>query len=246
MQRINILGVPIDAITRNDAIRKIGGFFRASGQYHIATPNPEMLVEAHKNAPFKTILQNTSLNLPDGVGLLWAAKRVSSKLLPERVTGADTMEHLCSSEPRICPPERIFLLGAAPGIAEKAAKILKERNHLLKDIGTFSGSPKEEEEDIIERINSFKPTLLFVAFGAPAQDLWIARNLKKLNTVKVAMGVGGAFDFIVGKQKRAPRFMRKMGLEWLWRLILQPRRIVRIWRAVVVFPWMVIRLGKLG
>ena len=213
-----------------------------SGQYHIATPNPEMIVEAQRNMDFKTVLQNTALNLPDGVGLLWAAKKISSTPLPERITGADTMEYLCSPCPRICPPERIFLLGAAPDIAEKTATILKKHNHLLKEIGAFSGSPKQEDEtDIIERINSFKPTLLFVAFGAPLQDIWIARNMSKLKTVKVAMGVGGTFDFIVGKQRRAPRWMRKMEVEWLWRLILEPKRIKRIWKAVVVFPYLVLR-----
>lgn len=158
---------------------------------------------------------------------------------PIRITGTDTLLHLCSTDSRICPPERIFLLGAAPGVAERAAEKLKENNHLL-EVGTFSGSPKpEDEEEIIEKINAFSPTLLFVAFGAPAQELWIARNLPKLNTVKVAMGVGGAFDFISGKRKRAPKWMQKMGCEWLWRLVLEPRRFKRIWNAVIVFPWMV-------
>ena len=157
----------------------------------------------------------------------------------ERVTGTDILQDICSSSSRLCPPERVFLLGAAPGIAEKAGDILKERNPSLVISGTHCGSPKpEDEEEIITRINSSQPTLLFVAFGAPAQDFWIARNLSKLSTVKIAMGIGGAFDFIVGKQKRAPRFMRRIGLEWLWRLILQPSRIRRIWRAVVIFSWL--------
>jgi N-acetylglucosaminyldiphosphoundecaprenol N-acetyl-beta-D-mannosaminyltransferase len=242
LMRLAILNIPIDCLSFDDAIAHIGGFFRMDGQFHIATPNPEMLVEARSNAKFREVLQKTALNVPDGAGLTWAMRRVAppQPAPPQRIPGADLLQTLCSPKPRICPPERIFLLGAAPGIAERAAVELKERNHLLKEIGTFSGSPREEDEaETIERINAFQPTLLFVAFGAPKQELWIARNLPKLKTVKVAMGVGGAFDFLAGKRRRAPVFLRKVGLEWLWRLILEPRRIKRIWNAVVVFPWLV-------
>jgi N-acetylglucosaminyldiphosphoundecaprenol N-acetyl-beta-D-mannosaminyltransferase len=247
MSRIEILGVPIDCMSTREALKEIASLFTREGQCHIATPNPEMLVEAKRNPAFREVLQKTSLNLPDGVGLVWAIARRSATcstpgtgVRPERITGTDTLQALCSSELRICPPERVFLLGAAPGIAEKAAEVLHKKNPHLQIVGTYAGSPREEEEEeIIRRINEACPTLLFVAYGAPAQDLWIARNLPKLRTVKVAMGVGGAFDFIAGKKKRAPAFLRKMGLEWLWRLLLEPRRFRRIWRAVVVFPWMV-------
>ena len=255
MSRLSLLSIPVDAISERDALMRIASFFKMEGKFHVATPNPEMLVEAQKNAEFRGVLQSTALNLPDGVGLVWAMRKVARPSWPwsnagststgrmpvlQRITGTDTMEKLCSIEARVCPPERIFLLGAAPGIAQQTAKVLKEKNRILKEVGFFAGSPHpEDEEDIVQRINAFSPTLLFVAFGAPAQDLWIARNLPKLRTVKVAMGVGGAFDFIIGKQKRAPQIMRKMGVEWLWRLIREPRRIGRIWRAVVVFPYLI-------
>lgn len=234
MPRIPILGIPIDVVSELDAIRHIAGCCRSAGQFHIATPNPEMLVEATKNEEFRKVLQNTALNIPDGAGLVWAMRK------GERVTGTDLLQSITSLESRLCPPERIFLLGAAEGIAQRAAEELKRKNPAIREIDCFSGSPKQSDEaDIIQRINAFNPTILFVAFGAPAQDLWIARNLPKMQSVKVAMGVGGAFDFIAGKRRRAPRWMRSMGLEWLWRLILEPRRIKRIWRAVVVFPWLV-------
>ena len=276
--RIEILGIPIDILSQDDAVRRISELFRAEGKFQIATPNPEMLVETRKNPEFKSVLQKADINLPDGAGLVWAMRwrvrvrheaernaeppaRVEEMLAPRgrsltapfglvrdahapppvRITGTDTLLRLCSSASRICPPERIFLLGAAPGVAEKAAEKLKEKNHLLKEIGTFSGSPRiEDEEEIIAKINAFQPTLLFVAFGAPAQELWIARNLPKLKTVKVAMGVGGAFDFISGKRKRAPKFMQKIGCEWLWRLVLEPKRFRRILNAVIVFPFLII------
>lgn len=267
MPRIEILGIPVDIVTQEEVIRRIAEFFRSEGKFHIATPNPEMLVEARRNAKFLSVLQKTALNLPDGAGVVWALKRgyrsfrgyrgyrgtpmatasitstASKTSITSRVTGTDTLLALTSLESRLCPPERIFLLGAAQGIAKLAAKKLMELNPAIKEIGTYSGSPRSEEETgIIARINSFAPTLLFVAYGAPEQDLWIARNLPRLQTVKVAMGIGGALDFIAGTRKRAPKWMQNIGLEWTWRLMLEPRRIMRIWRAVVVFPWMVMSL----
>ena len=248
MPRTEILGVPIDILTPEEVVREIASFFRREGQFHVATPNPEMLVEAKRNAEFREVLRKTNLNLPDGIGLVWAVARASSphnavrRTAPQRVTGTDTLQALCSSSSRICPPERVFLLGAAPGVAESAAEELQKKNPALKIAGTFAGSPREEEEgEIRQRITAANPSLLFVAYGAPAQDLWIARNLPKLPTVKVAMGVGGTFDFLAGLQKRAPAFLRRIGLEWLWRLMREPRRIGRIWRAVVVFPYYVLR-----
>ena len=274
VERCEILGIPVDAVSQQEAIRCIVQFCRSAGQFHIATPNPEMLVEATKNEEFRNVLRNTTLNVPDGVGLVWAIKRSkgfkgckgsksrntsttfttsTTFITPvERVTGADLLQAITAPQSRLCPPERIFLLGAAPGVAEKAAVELKKRNPAIRDIGTWSGSPSvEDEAEIIRRINTFSFTprssggsggghiLLFVAFGAPKQDLWIARILKKLPSVKIAMGVGGALDFLSGRKKRAPRWMQAIGIEWLWRLILEPRRVGRIWNAVVVFPWMI-------
>ncbi|MFA6039826.1 MAG: WecB/TagA/CpsF family glycosyltransferase [Candidatus Peribacteraceae bacterium] len=241
MDRVTLLGVPIDAITMDRAVGKILAFLESQRQHHVATPNAEMLVEAAKNGTFRQILQRTSLNLPDGTGLLWMA-RMTRQVLPSRVTGVDTMQELCAALTAEYP---VFLLGARPGVAEKAAAKLKERNPRLKIAGTFAGSPREEEaREIVARINAVNPSLLFVAYGSPAQELWIARHLNAMTGVRVAMGVGGSFDFIAGEQKRAPRFLRKLGLEWVWRLIREPRRIGRIWNAVVVFPSLVVRFGR--
>ena len=300
MHRCVVLGVPIDVLTQADAMRRITALCRSGGQFHIATPNPEMLVEASKNAKFKKVLQNTAMNIPDGIGVVWAMRRAmfsssdsavlfeqampqhresrsgaSSMLLdsspaaadssleenvdcaaadssleeninsleknmPQRVTGTDLLQGIASANSRLCPPERIFLLGAGPGVAEKAAEELRRRNPAIQEIGTYGGSPREEKEaTIIARINACSSTLLFVAYGAPQQDLWIAKNLAKMPSVKIAIGVGGAFDCIAGKKRRAPRWMQHLGIEWLWRLILEPRRMRRIWRAVIVFPWLV-------
>lgn len=234
MQRISILGVPVDVLTQCDAVAEIQRLLASDSQHQVATPNPEMLVEARRNAAFHAVLQSTALNLPDGAGLLWAA-RMRGQRLPERVTGTDTMLALCALQ----DAPSVFLLGAQEGVAQRAATTLKERHPSLHITGTLAASPLQtDEEAIVAAVNSAKPSLLFVAYGAPAQELWIARNLLKMPSVRVAMGVGGAFDFIAGTRRRAPECMRKIGLEWVWRFAQEPKRFWRILNAVVVFPAM--------
>lgn len=233
--RIDILGVPVDCLTRSEVLESIRGYLRGISQHHIATPNPEIVLEAQHNAPLLKILRSTSLNIADGVGLLWAARR-HGKRIPERITGTDLLDDICSIYGL-----KIFLLGAQPGVAERAAAELRRRHLDLEVVGTFAGSPKPFDEDrIISMVNALKPAALFVAYGAPAQELWIARNLEKMPSVKVAMGVGGAFDFIAGVAKRAPRWMQKGGVEWLWRLARQPSRARRIFNATIMFPMRVL------
>lgn len=233
-ERVIIMGIPFDKVTLESTLTLLlekladpstRGFF-------IATPNPEMLLAADKNFEFKRILQKTNLNIPDGTGIIWAAARHGTPL-PERVTGTDLMQSLCH---KITPDVRVFLLGAAPGVAEKAAKKLQEHKH-TNIVGTYAGSSSPlDDAKLRDLINNARPDLLFVAYGAPKQEFWISRNLPHLPTVKVAMGVGGAFDFISGIQKRAPAWMRRIGLEWLYRLVQQPKRIVRIFNATIRFP----------
>ncbi len=200
------------------------------------TPNPEMLVKAHRDPYFRGVLGKTSLNVPDGIGLLWAAKFLGQRL-PARVTGVDLMTRICG----LASVGSVFFLGAAPGVAERTATALKARFPALQIAGTYAGTPSlAEEGQIIDRINASGARVLFVAFGSPVQDLWIDWVLQRLTTVRVAMGVGGAFDFLAGVQVRAPEWMRRSGFEWLWRLTKEPRRFKRIWRAVIVFPWFVL------
>lgn len=232
-KRVTLLGVPIDALTQAEALAALESFLKEPVQRHVATPNNEMLVEAHHNVQFRVVLQNTAFNLPDSTGLLLMAS-LRGHRLPARVTGTDTMQMICALLDERHP---VFFLGAAAGVAESAAEELKKRNPRLRIAGTFSGSPRDEEaQEIIQKINATQPHLLLVAFGAPAQDLWIAEHLHKLQSVRVAMGVGGAFDFVAGIQKRAPRFIRNLGLEWAWRFAYELKRWKRMWRAVIVFP----------
>lgn len=241
--RIEILEIPFDKVTMESALNLILQRLKTKDQqpFFIATPNPEMLLAARKNQEFKKILQNTDLNIPDGFGIILAAKVNHTPLL-QRVTGTDLMQKICEHAPK---GTKIFLLGAGPGIAEKTGEKLVAQNPNLKIVGNHSGSAAiEEEQSILQMINDSGAEILFVAFGAPKQELWIVRNLHNLKTVKVVMGVGGAFDFISGTRKRAPNLMRKIGLEWLFRLIIQPTRIKRIYNATIKFP-LVFIAGKL-
>jgi N-acetylglucosaminyldiphosphoundecaprenol N-acetyl-beta-D-mannosaminyltransferase len=234
--RVEILGTPIDNVRLTEAVELLASFARSASQHHVMTPNPEMLVEAKRNPEFRDLLRRTDLNLPDGAGLLWAAKRQGTPL-SERVTGVDAVEAFALRPD--APP--IFLLGAAPGMAERAARRLQEKNPKLEIAGTFGGSPHVNDVDeILKRVNASEAPVLFVAFGAPKQDLWIAEHLEKMPSVKLAMGVGGALDFLAGRRTRAPMWMRSLKLEWLWRLIKQPSRCFRIFKAVVVFPYLVL------
>ena len=168
--------------------------------------------------------------------------KLTGQKLPSRVTGTDCFQLLCKE---LGPDYPVFLLGGAPGIAESAAEILKSRNPRLKIAGTFVGTPTDADaSEIIARINASLAAVLFVAFGAPKQELWISKHLSSFTSIRMAMGIGGAFDFVVGKRKRAPRVLQVLGLEWVWRLIQEPRRFRRIWNAVVVFPSLVLRYGK--
>jgi N-acetylglucosaminyldiphosphoundecaprenol N-acetyl-beta-D-mannosaminyltransferase len=202
----------------------------SDGRPHIVTTvNPEFIVTAQKDTAFAQILNEADLNLPDGQGLLWAARLLGASLR-ERVTGVDTVVKLAGLSAQ--KGYSIYLLGAAEGVAEATAQILSAHFPTLRVAGTYAGSPAlEENHEIVQRILAANPQLLFVAYGAPRQEKWIARNLSRLR-VPVAMGVGGAFDFISGERRRAPRWMQRLGLEWLHRLTLEPWR----WRRMTALP----------
>ena len=238
MSRIMLLEIPIDAVTRTGAVERLQTMLVSSKPHHVMTPNSEMLVAAQKDEHFRRVLQRSDLNLPDSQGIVWMAA-YTGHVVPERVTGIDTVIAFCAT---LTEADSIFLLGAAPGVASIAAVALANRNPHLKIAGTFSGSPSENDAAaIVEQINAAHPHILFVAYGAPAQDIWIAKHLKNMPSVRIAMGVGGTFDFLAGTQKRAPKIMQRFGFEWLWRLVREPSRLPRILNAVLVFPWLVIR-----
>ncbi len=229
LDSIRILGVRVDNLNQVQAIERILALAVAGGCHQVVTVNPEFVVQAQNDATFRAVLENADLALPDGVGLIYAA-RLLGRPLRGRAPGVDTMLGLAANAAR--RELSFYLLGGAPGVAEEAAARLVALAPGLRIAGTYAGSPACEEEDaIVERIRMARPDLLFVAFGAPQQDIWIARNRERLG-VPVAMGVGGSFDYITGRVPRAPLAWRRLGLEWLYRLIHQPWR----WRRMLALP----------
>ncbi|MEK7085429.1 MAG: WecB/TagA/CpsF family glycosyltransferase [Patescibacteria group bacterium] len=238
-ETVEILGVRFDKVTLEEAANKALEFAKDKEQHYICTPNPEIVLEAQKNEEFSKILNGSAMNIPDGIGIIWAAKYLKKGSL-QRVTGVDLMEKICEKAAK--KNLKIFLLGAEEGIAEKVKTILENKYAGLKITGVYSGSPEEKEKNlIIKKINDSGAEILFVAFGAPKQEIWISKNLKNLNNVKLSMGVGGSFDFIACVRKRAPKWMQKIGLEWVYRLIQQPSRSKRIYNATIKFPITVLK-----
>jgi len=226
---IEVLGVRVDDVTYDDVLARVDAYVAAGGPHHIVTLNPEMLMVAHREPAFRQALNEADLNVADGAGLMLAARWLGQPL-PERVTGSDGIYRLTAHCAR--RGYRPFLLGAAPGVAEIAAGRLTALNPGLDVAGTHAGSPRVEDEDeIVDLIHAACPDLLYVAYGVPAEEQWIARNRQRLG-VPVMIGVGGAFDFVAGVAKRAPAWMRKLGLEWLHRLAREPWR----WRRQLVLP----------
>jgi len=242
---VKILNVKIDNLSLSSVLEKIGQFFQ-SGQHQIATVNPEFIMAAQKDEEFKNILNKCDLSVADGFGLVLAARRRGEKLI-QRITGVDLMKeicHLAADQNR-----SVFLLGAKKkGVVEQTARQLISEFPGLKVVGAERGfrhwHRHFSDEKLITIINRRQPEILFVAFGQVKQEKWIYYNLPKMPSVKLAMGVGGAFDYISGRVKRAPRFMRSLGLEWLYRLIRQPWRLPRIVTAVFKFGWRILKMKK--
>jgi len=245
-QPFYLLGVRVDRFTQSqvlDIVMNILERARSSDQQgicqQIVTVNPEFVMQAQHNAPFLQAINHAMLVVPDGIGIVLALRYLRHPT-PERVAGVDTAVALA----RRCALQnyRLYLLGAAPGVAEIAATRLQELAPGLQIVGTYAGSPAPSEEDeLIERIRVAQADVLYVAYGAPAQDLWIARNLARL-PVALAMGVGGTFDFLAGRQRRAPEAMQRMGLEWLYRLYREPWR----WRRMLALPQFMIQVVLKG
>lgn len=243
-----ILGTKVDGITLAQALIKAERFLHDGRQHYIVTPNPEIVLHAAGNSKYRAVLNKASLSIPDGSGLIWASKRLHGhRHLKERVAGVDFMIELIHHLSRkhapweSSNPLRILLLGGKNGAAHEAAYILKKRfvNLVFYALGNEDGPHlKFIMNELIQ------PNCVFVALGAPKQELWINKNLKKFPSVRLAMGVGGAFDMITGATPRAPTIFRKFSLEWLWRLLLQPKRLPRIFNAAVIFPLAIITNKK--
>lgn len=239
--RRRILGRPVDDVDPGQAIAWYAAALDGDRCRQVATVNPEFVMIADEDPDFARVLDAADLAIPDGVGLILAG-RVRGQPIRSRVTGVDTV--LALAELAADRGDPVFLLGAAPGVAEATAGVLRRRFPRLRIAGTHAGSPDPAEAPaIVDWINAAGARILFVAFGAPAQDKWIAANRDRLTTVRIAIGIGGSFDYLSGRVARAPAPIRRAGLEWLFRLIRQPWRWRRMLR-LPVFAWRVLTEPK--
>jgi N-acetylglucosaminyldiphosphoundecaprenol N-acetyl-beta-D-mannosaminyltransferase len=233
--QVEILGVRVDDVTFAEMVAAVAGYVQSGEAHQISTVNIEYLMTAQRDAEFAEVLRHTSLNVPDSVGVLWAARWLGHPLR-ERVTGSDGIYRVAE----LCAQGgfRLYLLGAAPGVAARVAEILVDRYPALYVCGTLAGSPSTKDEAwIASTIRGSEADVLLVAYPHAQQEKWIARNLARTGAA-VTIGVGGAFDFCAGVQRRAPPWIQRAGLEWLYRLVREPWR----WRRMLVLPqaaWLV-------
>lgn len=235
LDKKNILGVGITNATKEEVLEYITkSLENHHKKYFVVTPNPEFLVLANKNPKFKNILNNAELALADGIGVILAGKFVA-KPLKERMTGVELLESLCKAVAE--KPITVGFLGGRENVAEKTAECLVKKYPGLK---VAFADPEYNFYKNYNDYNGYKRIdLLFVAFGAPKQEIWTSENLEKI-PVKIAIGVGGAFDYISGKIPRAPVWVQKIGFEWLFRLVIQPWRLKRQ-LALLEFVWLVLK-----
>lgn len=233
-----ILGINVTSTTIQSLLMRVERNISDSYKFYIVTPNPELVLMAQKNENLKKALNDATMSIPDGIGLKLAIPDLHI------IKGREFfLELIKLADEKVW---KVFLLGGLNDEAKFAAQKLKSRFRNLK-IESYEGprlnqntEPATEIDrkiqfDTIDRINNFKPQLLFVAFGNPKQEIWIHENLSKLN-IGGAMAVGGTFRYIAGQSILPPKWMAHLGLEWLWRLFTEPFRVGRIFRAVVIFP----------
>lgn len=270
MKTLEVLGVKVDAVSAPEAVVTVREGIDEGKRQQVVTVNNEMIMRAQHDLRFKEIINAAALRVPDSAGVVWAAKYLHQPLrgpfkgvrvysqaflnlvwllvwpsrvrttIKETVPGSDLVVDLAG----MCEEfgYRLFLLGAADGVAEQAGRELRDRFPSLRIVGATPGEPGEKHDPAMRKaIKESGAQVVLVAYGAPKQERWIARNLPKLPKPMLAVGVGGSFDYLAGQTsvdggrpaKTPPAFIRRRGLEWLWRFITQPSRFRRI---VIAFP----------
>lgn len=254
---LRIRNTTCDYISNEEFTNLLANWLTGNSLYHIVTLNPEMVVAAESDAEFAVALKKSDIRVPDGSGLIWARWYLRSdywSLIPsmlsfigkhvERIAGVDAIFSLA----RLAQQQHasMYLLGGGDGQAQKTAALLKEK---FPDIEIHTSQNHQYSvtgpDDILKDIQQKAPAILLVAYGAPKQTLWIENHRDKLPSVRIAIGVGGAFSILSETTPRAPKILQSMNLEWVWRLILEPKRLPRIYNAVVRFP-LLIRQQKIS
>jgi len=249
-QRIKLFGVPIDHLNCSQVLEHLDRFVSEKKAHQVITPDTLAILRARADKQYLDITKKADLVTPDGAGILWATAFLEEPL-PERITGIDMINYICQLAVR--KKYKIYLLGAERNVIEKAAKNLIERYPGINIVGYHHGyfdnsnstkndTSEENENIIIQEIKDKKPDFLLVGMGVPKQEFWIFKHKDELE-VPVCIGIGGSFDVISGKIPRAPLWMQNHGMEWIYRLIREPKRIKR----VIVLPYFIwlILLGKI-
>ena len=227
-QKVNVRGVFVDNVTFDEAIQCGTEMVHAGGFHAVYTPNAEIVQLCVEQKEIRALINRAELILPDGAGVLLAAK-ILKKPLKEKVAGIDFGEKMVEQAAK--EGWGIYLLGGKPGVAQKAADKLKEKYPQALFVGTHDGyfqKENEENDAVVEEINNSGAVILFVCLGVPMQEKWIDASRERLPNVRLAMGLGGSLDGYAGNVKRAPKFFVKWNLEWFYRLCKEPRRIGRM------------------
>lgn len=238
MTQVRVLGVRVDCLDMLATLDRIEKLVSAGGSHLVATVNPEFIMRARRDPQFARVLESADLCLADGTGVVWAARRQGCSMSAP-VTGTDLIPRLAA----LCAKQgfRLFLLGSEQGVAEGLAALLRAEHPELA-VAAHAGSPdRSADDETVSLIRAHRAQVLLVAFGAPKQELWIDR-LKDRAGVSVGVGVGGAFDYLTGRVPRAPAWMRRAGLEWLFRLVYQPWRV----RRMAVLPLYAVKVLSAG
>lgn len=222
MEKEQILGFNVNTYTSEELLNKVFMDYSRNEQLFIVNINPEIVVSNYKNEELKKILNEQKYQIPDGNGIVWASKKNKGNIR-ERITGIDLMLDICKESQNYS--SNIFLYGATDDVVQKAKKELEKVYPEIRIIGTNNGY--EDEEKVIQKLKTMPIDILFVGLGSPKQENFIIKYKDELKNIKILMPVGGSFDVISKTKKRAPNWMIKCNLEWLYRLLQEPKRIFR-------------------
>ena len=239
---LKLFGINIADLSLVETLARLNELRLSGGQHLVVTANPEILLEARRHPEYRQVVAGASLVLADGVGVILASYLMGQPIIKGRVTGVDLVEAIVKDSGK--QRYSVFLAGSTEDILNKTTQYFSSKYSNINIVGRYSGLKIKKYEtgvsdgetnDLIKKINEVKPDVLLLAFGHPKQELWLVDHLKELS-VKIGMGVGGTFDYLSGSTPWAPRWLRIIGLEWLFRLINEPLRFSRIVDATIVFP----------